>query len=37
LVLDDRSFAAPLYAALMPTDEPDTHRLVWSRPRRNDN
>jgi uncharacterized protein (DUF736 family) len=35
LVLDDPSFAAPLYAALMPADEPDTHRLVWSRPKRN--
>ena len=37
LVLDDPSFAGPLYAALMPADEPDTHRLVWSRPKRNDN
>jgi uncharacterized protein (DUF736 family) len=37
LVLDDPSFAGPLYAALMPTDEPDTHRLVWSRPKRSDN
>jgi uncharacterized protein (DUF736 family) len=36
LVLDDPSFAAPLYAALMPADEPDAHRLVWSRPKRND-
>ena len=32
LALDDPSFAAPLCAALMPADEPDTHRLVWSRP-----
>jgi uncharacterized protein (DUF736 family) len=37
LVLDGPSFAARLYAALMPADEPDSHRLVWSGPKRNDN
>jgi uncharacterized protein (DUF736 family) len=34
LVLDDPSFAAPVYAALVRTDEADMHRLVWNRRRR---
>jgi uncharacterized protein (DUF736 family) len=34
LVLDDPSFAAPVYAALVPTAEPDAYRLVWNRRRR---
>ena len=35
--LDDPSFPAPVYAALMPTEaDPDRFNLAWSRPRRQD-
>jgi uncharacterized protein (DUF736 family) len=35
--LDDPSFPAPVYAALLPTEsDPDRFNLAWSRPRQQD-
>ena len=31
LKLDDPSFAAPVYANLVESDDGETHRLIWSR------
>jgi uncharacterized protein (DUF736 family) len=35
LKLDDPSLPNPIYASLFPADEPDTHTLLWSRPKAN--
>jgi uncharacterized protein (DUF736 family) len=37
LKLDDPSFTGPIFANLFDDDGEDTHRLIWSRPRRASN